>query len=65
MFIICLIKEHILPVISLGGIFFQVTLRIDSMFLAKTFPELISNYKGIWFLKRCTYSSSRTDQLEV
>jgi hypothetical protein len=41
--IICLIEKHILSVISLCRIFLQVTFRIDSMLLAKTLPELISN----------------------
>ena len=43
MLIICLIEKHILSVITLGRILLQVTFRVDSMLLAETLPELITD----------------------
>lgn len=41
--IISLVEENILSVISLGGIFLQVTFGVDSVLLTQTLPELVSN----------------------
>ena len=42
--IISLVEEDILPVISLGRIFLQVPLGVDSVLLTQTLPEFVSNY---------------------
>jgi hypothetical protein len=41
--IISLVEENILSVISLGRIFLQVTLGVDSVLLTQTLPEFVSN----------------------
>ena len=41
--IISLVKEDILPVISLGRIFLQVPLGVDPVLLTQTLPEFVSN----------------------
>jgi hypothetical protein len=41
--IISLIEEDIFPVISLGRIFLQVTLGVDSVLLTQTLPKFVSN----------------------
>ena len=41
--IISLVEENILPVISLGRIFLQVTFGVDSVLLTQTLPEFVSN----------------------
>ena len=41
--VISLIEEDILPVISLGRIFLQVALGVDSVLLTQTLPEFVSN----------------------
>ena len=43
--IISLIEEDVFPVSSLSRILLQVTLGVDAVFLTKTLPELVSNYK--------------------
>jgi hypothetical protein len=41
--IISLVEEDVLPVISLGRIFLQVPLGVDSVLLTQTLPEFVSN----------------------
>jgi hypothetical protein len=42
-FIISLVEENILSIISLGRIFLQVSLWIYSVLLTQTLPEFVSN----------------------
>lgn len=47
MVIVSLVKEHILAVISLSCVFFQDTIRADSVLATKCFPKFISDLKTI------------------
>jgi len=64
--IVCLIEKHIFPVISLRRVLFKVTFRVDSVFLAETLPELVSNYIAVQLTSWDeTYSDFRTVQPAV
>jgi hypothetical protein len=41
--VVCLVEEHILPVISVPCIVFKDTFRVNSMFLTQVLPEFVSN----------------------
>lgn len=51
--IIRLVEKDIFPVITLRGVFFEDTLRVDTMLLTEGFPELVSDYiKRVKYLGR-------------
>ena len=61
--IVCLIEKDVLPVVTLSRELLQLTLWVDTMLLAQTLPELISNYA--LYKRLISYFGFRTIQLAV